>query len=241
MITHAGCSPEFDDAFDQMLGLTWRPWVGSCWMERPAKRRLLVVAESHYAHGKTHDEVTQNMEVTRRDRNYTRDVVLESLIEDDWDTPTLRNIPKLLFGDELLDRTRFWSEAAFYNFVQRPMNYNEGERPTWEDFYGGWPVFFRVIEMLQPSFCLFIGVEAANAFWHGLKQAGREPYAPELRTKVSRTRGRRAVLEVGEHKVELAFVQHAGRYFSWEGWHGYLQEEHPTLMAWLREERYSAA
>ena len=161
-------------------------------------------------------------------------------MNDDWDTPTLRNMRKMLFRDIPLDRSRFWGDTAYYNFVQRLMP-GPKHRPSWDDFYAGWPIFFRVLEVLQPSFCLFIGIEATKSFWHGLEQAGREPFAPELRTKVSRTRGRHAELEIQGRRVEIAFVQHTGRYFSWEGWHDYLQTQHPILMAWLSDEDYSSA
>lgn len=198
-----------------------------------------MVAESHYANGNTAEEIARAFEDRANNRRYTREVASESLVDDDWSTSTLRNIPKLLFGDTSLDRSRFWGETAYYNFVQRLMHGPEKERPSWEDFCGGWPIFFRVVEVLQPSFCLFIGVEAANSYSHGLKETGREPVEPEMRTKVSRTFVRRAILETQRGPVELAFVQHAGSYFSWEGWHAYLHAEHPSLMAWLRDEGYA--
>ncbi len=239
MNTPPGCSQDFDNGFDQIPGLTWQPWVGSQWAQRPAERRLLVVGESHYALGTTSEEIARNIETCSKHRSYTREVVSESLVEDDWATPTLRNIPKMLFGAKTLDRLRFWSEVGYYNFVQRQMNGPDGERPTGDDFLDGWPVFLHIVELLQPSFCLFIGVEATNSFWHGLQKAGWEPFWPERRSKVSRTWGRHAVLEVGGKKVELVFVQHAGRYFSWQGWNEHLQREHPALMEWLRDERYA--
>lgn len=239
MSTPEGCSGEFDGVFDKITGLTWRPWVGDQWAKRPADRRLLVVAESHYTDGTTPEEISLIFQERRNDPNYTRKVVDQSFVRGSWSTPTLRNIPKLLFGSGSYDRTRFWEQTGYYNFVQRLMDYSRKEQPAWNDFYNSWPVFVRVVEVLRPSFCLFIGVRATNSILQGLKRTGLESIELKTRSKVGRILGRSAVLPIEGGQVELAFVQHAGSYFSWKRWHAYLEAEHPELTAWLRDEHYA--
>jgi hypothetical protein len=40
---------QYDTAFLRDIpGLTWLPWVGELFLQRPANKRLLVVGESHY-------------------------------------------------------------------------------------------------------------------------------------------------------------------------------------------------
>ena len=39
-------STHFDTGFREIQGLTWLPWVGHLFPERPAHKRLLIVGES---------------------------------------------------------------------------------------------------------------------------------------------------------------------------------------------------
>lgn len=236
-----GCTSEFDSDIEQIQGLAWLPWVGSDWSTRPKERRLLVVGESHYASGKTDEEFARCFHDYNTNRYSTREVVSESFVDNDWETPTTRNIPKLLFGDGVVDRSRFWRHAGYYNFVQRAMNGPEHERPEVEDFKSGWSVCFQIIQILQPSICVFIGVTASKYLEYGMLRAGLQMSTLELRGKVNKTHGRRASLDLGAGQVEMAFVRHAGSYFSWQGWNAYLQTEHPDLMRWLDNEGYTTA
>lgn len=223
----------FDADFLRVDGLTWLPWVGHRYSERPTDRRLLVVGESHYVRGSTPEERQANRQKWHAYPQYTRDVVSESLIHRDWTTPTLSNIPKLLFRTSEIDCPRMWGDTAYYNHVQRMMDYDQDgqpERPAWEDFVTGWRVFGDVVRVLQPSHCLFIGVEAARSFSLG---------SITVTQQVGRTWARTAQLGIGGRSVELIFVQHLGKYFSWSQWHDYLQAQHLGFMTWLGRESYA--
>jgi len=175
------------------------------------------------------------------DRQYTRDVVYEALMYHEWSTPTLDNIPKLLFKTSEIDRVRFWSDSAFYNFIQRPMHYKKDnpERPSWNDFLLGWKVFAEVVRIIQPRYCLFIGVSAANSFNDSMTNQNLS-FAPAVWTeKISRTWARKAKVEIDGTTTELCFVQHTGKYFSWSQWHDYLQTNHSELINCLKDESYT--
>jgi hypothetical protein len=58
-------------------------------------------------------------------------------------------------------------------------------------------------------------------------------------TKIGRVWGRAVKLEIGDSEIELAFVRHIGKYFSWRSWHRCLQEHHAGMMKWLGEEHYA--
>ena len=223
----------FDTAFRSVQGLTWLPWVGQRYFERPTHKRLLVVGESHYFWGKTPEEAKANHSKESRNPQYTREVVSESLIGGDWTTPTLTNIPKLLFKTVDIDSIKLWGDSAYYNFIQRMMDYKQGdqpERPKGDDFAAGWRVFAEVIKILQPSHCLFIGVQAAKSYNLGSISCTKQ---------VGRTWARVAKLEAPDKTTELIFVQHLGKYFSWSDWHGYLQAQHPDFMSWIGAESYA--
>ncbi len=236
------CSLDFDPQLHAAKSLTWLPWVGAKYAERPENQRLLIVGESHYVRPKEGEDLAKMIEDHLNYPDYTRDVVSECLIHQEWPNRTLDTLPKLLFGTGEIDRERFWSDTAFYNFIQNPMHYNrEGspERPSWDAFVAGWTTFIAVVHILRPSHCLFIGVEAFNSFNHAMNEAGAIHEQVQWTEKVSNTYGRRASLTEASNPLTLAGVQHLGKYFSWSRWAVYLQRNHPDLMDFLKSGRYT--
>lgn len=235
-------STQFDKSFGSIEGLVWLPWVGEKLAGRPDTKRLLVAGETHYAKPDSPDKLAKVIQDHIDYKAYTRDVVSECLIDQDWPNRTLDTLPKLLFGTADIDREHLWADTAYYNFVQRMMHYNrEGqpERPTWDDFLIGWKVFVEIIRVLRPSHCLFIGVEASNSFDYAMKTAGVDHTAIRRTEYISRTQARVSSLTIDGHTTELIFVQHLGKFFSWSQWHGYLRSHHATLTDWMEAEHYT--
>ena len=231
----------YDDALLVVPGLTWLPWVGQGFVERPLKKRLLVAGESHYYRGDTPEKREAERKAYLTNPQSTRDVVSESLINQDWTTRTLTNIPKLLFQATAIDRPRLWADSAYYNFVQRPMDHNQGgqpERPTEDDFVAGWRVFAEVVRIIQPSQCLFIGVEAAKTFNDSMTRQKvpfeQVSFDPPLGGVCPRVAG----LEIAAAATKLVFVHHLGRCKVLSQWHDYLQAHHTGFMNWLEAESY---
>lgn len=241
-VEYLASGTDFDGALESVSGMTWLPWVGSRYGIRSCNERLLVVGESHYTRPSSPDQLAKIIQDHIDYRPYTRDVVSECLVHQDWRNRTLDTLPKLLFGTSSIDRVKLWSDTAYYNFVQRLMHYNrkgQPERPTWDDFVLGWQVFSDIVRILRPSHCVFIGVAAANSFDYALKTLGHS-HTPVQRTEyISRTQGRRASITIDGHMTEIAFVQHLGKFFSWSQWHRYLRSHHRELTAWLDAQRYT--
>lgn len=236
------CSSFYDVDFEKANGLTWLPWIGRKFPSLPAESRFLIVGESHYVRPKEGEDLEKVIEDHLRCPNYTRDVVWECLIYQEWPNRTLDTLPKLLFGSSDIDRELFWSDAAFYNLVQNPMHYNrEGspERPSWEAFVSGWATFMQVVRILQPSHCLFIGVEAFNSFNYSMTQCGGNFTEVSWTEQVGRTYGRKALITTEENEIELIGVQHLGKYCSWSSWREYLGRHHPDLMLHLGSTQYT--
>lgn len=221
----------FDEALGKVPGLTWLPWVGANYASLPAGRKILVVAESHYTNEQDPAKAPLSIRETEQDPTYTRAVVQESLVLQDWTTRTLSTMHQLFYSPG--DRPGFWGDLCFYNVVQRPMWYREGspERPSWEDFWRGWEVFVQVVEVLQPDHVLFIGVEAANHFNNVMTHLKREYNPVEFPAKVGSAYARFASVKVGDRQLPLHFIKHCGSYFSTDLWLDYLQREARDLMA----------
>lgn len=235
-------SIEFDADFRQCRGLTWLPWVGASYTERPQDQRILIVGESHYVRPARERNLAEVIQEHLSYENYTRDVVSECLIHQEWPNRTLDTLPKLLFGTSEIDRELFWCDTAYYNFVQSPMHYNrEGspERPSWESFVDGWGVFLQVVSLLRPSYCLFIGVAAFDSFNHVMSGAGVEHEEVQRTEKISRTYGRRASLHIDFNVASLIGIQHLGKYCSWSRWHDYLIRNHQDIVAILGSRNYA--
>ena len=234
----------YDVEFRSVEGLTWLPWVGQKFSERPPHKRLLVVGESHYYHEYTTPEEREAKRVDYlNDLQCTRNQVSQALVNHSWEggNRTLDTIPKLFFKTTEIDHPRLWGDSAYYNFIQRPMDYNqEGqpERPTWDDFVIGWKTFTEVIRIIQPSHCLFIGVAASGSFNFTMTSQNFSFEKISWPKKIGRTWARMAKLEVAGTTTELIFVQHLGKYFSWSQWHDYLQFQHANFMGWLGAESY---
>lgn len=233
---------DYDERLADASGLTWLPWVGASFVGRPEDQRLLIVGESHYVRPKEGDDLARVIADHMNYPAFTRDVVVECLINQEWANRTLDTIPKLLFGTGDIDRERFWSDTAFYNFIQSPMNYNqEGapERPSWDSYVSGWATFTKVIDILRPSHCLFIGVEAFNSFNYAMSEAGVRHEHVQWTEQISRTYGRLASVTNGSDTLTLAGVQHLGKYCSWSQWRDYLRRKHPDMVALLDAGRYT--
>lgn len=238
---HKYFAEEDDQRFRAIQGLTWLPWVGQRFRARPTNCRLLIAGESHYIGKECKPE---DMAKAKRDHmedpRYTRDVVQECLIDQYWHNRTLDTLPKLLFLTPNIDHARLWGDLSYYNFIQEPMDYSTDppERPSWEAFVTGWRVFLNIASILQPSHCLFLGVSASNSFNSVMRELGQQHNEVKWTKQVGRTNARFGSAYVDGKSIQMIFIQHPGKYFSWEHWNEYLKVSHPDLMAFMKAEQY---
>lgn len=226
-------SSPFDQALADASNVTWVPWVGKNYANLPGKRRVLIVGESHYSNENDPKKATAEIAERLNDKSYTRAIVSESLVGDEWTTRTLSTLHQLFYSPS--NRAAFWGDVAFFNIIQRPLWYRPGnpERPTWEDFRSGWEAFLAVVEILKPDHVLFIGVEAANHFNGFMAEYGHKHVAVKWPEKVGSVYARSASLAVDDRWTPLHFIKHCGSYFSTDRWSDYLHRNAPDLMASL--------
>jgi hypothetical protein len=198
--------------------LKWLPWVGRNYTEQ-SDVRLLVVAESHY--------YSESLKAHHGRADFTRKVVYECPIAAQWPNRTLGNITRLLPDSEPQEEGAPWTSIAFYNFIQRPMDYLRKERPTWPEFYHCWEVFFNLVRVLEPTHCVFIGVSASRTFDAAAEHAEVSHSKVEWHERIGNAYGRTCAADCGFGELPIAFVQHAGTHFSWPRWRAFLQEKLP--------------
>jgi hypothetical protein len=231
---------EYDTSFDNVPHLTWLPWIGADFSRRNSNKRLMIVGESYYSAEQNPEKIHADIKRIISLRTLTRDAVSECCVRNEWPNKTLDAIPKLLFATPHIDRSRFWSDTGFYNFIQRPMDYGKGERPGRDDLVRSWQVFVDVMRIIQPTHCVFIGVLAASRFNQCMTSANITFVGAKRTRRIGRTWARSAALQIDGKTIDLCFVQHSGKHFSWRQWHGYLNTDYSSLMTWLTNEAYTA-
>ena len=223
-----GASQFYDRELDRIKGLAWLPWVGAAVPTIANRRRILIVGESHYS-------TAADPIFTKGggDKEFTRRMVEKFAVRRTQTNPTFENIGKVLLGDWPTEHAALWSALSFYNFVQRPMH-ARAERPAHGDWVTGWAVFLKVLAVVQPSHCIFIGVESSHAFARMMEQC-KTSYEPiQHAAKIRRTWARTAKVWLGRKAVGLTFVRHCGQHFSWRDWHEFLKPRCATSLSALK-------
>lgn len=207
-----------DEIFSEIDGLTWLPYVGENYFNNDP--RILVIGESHYQE--------ENATSIRRakDVKLTRDMLTDFGINRKyWKTKIFQNFYKALFRTDKINSVELWKNLAFYNFVQRPMTNNK-KRPSKSDYENGWLTTFKLMEVLKPNVCFFIGVESSNHLHSVIKKSNFEKKSFKEDSKISNTKPRKAVItdKLG-NEIKLIFIQHTSSRFSWDKWNKYLKIE----------------
>ena len=226
---------KFDKQLTKINGLKWLPWVGDRFDLLSAENRLLIVGESHYLKDtpeskKRHDSPT-----------FTREVIEELAIKRQYyNTKIFQNLHRALFRNDDFDSQTFWNLVSFYNFIQRPMETNEG-RPTSDDFYQGWLTFFETIKVLKPKTCLFIGTGASNLIQKAIPKTDFEMKSRIKDAIISGCYPKRVTIKSSnDQKTDLIFIRHTSQMFSWQEWNGYLQKKIPNELNWFSEQLENA-
>lgn len=228
---------QFDKQFKLIDELAWRPWVGKNY-EASESPRILIVGESHYDKP---DKKYEFGETPQSWKDYTREIILESCINNDWSASTYENVQRLLHGNSKVDRCRYWSDISYYNIVQRIMDGTKNEQPSTQDFEQGWKAFVEVVKVLKPDHCLFIGVAASNHFNDSMTSLKQNFDGAVRMEKVGRYVPRTARIRVDDLDIPITFVKHAGSYFSWQSWRAFLQRQCPEMMKTIADRNYSTS
>lgn len=230
----------FDKGFRRAAefnGLTWYPWVGAKFAASEIK--ILVVAESHYSSESDPKRIARKLAEVADDIGFTKDVVWESHVNEWWQNTMVSGLHRALFKTSQLSeqgRKSFWGSVAFYNFIQRPMEYNAEvkERPSGDEFFAGWNTFVEVAKILKPDVVIFVGTTAMGCF----KQALSAMNMKHEETSCEYANGaysRFGWLETDNHRTSLISIRHTSSFFSWPTWNGVLMRRLPEVMKYLND------
>jgi hypothetical protein len=220
-----------DEQFLQINDLKWLPWVGDRFNSLTFENRLLIVGESHY-----HDNTSASIE-KHNSPTFTRKVVEELAIERRYyGTKIFSNLHRALFRNDDFDSPTFWSLVSFYNFIQRPMDSNKG-RPSYDDFYNSWFPFLKIIRILKPKTCLFIGTSTANSLAHALQTTDFSTDGVKWEDYISNAYAKTAIIKDKDgDETQLIFIRHTSQMFSWSKWNEYLQKKMQSELTWFDEQ-----
>ncbi len=221
-----------DNKLDQIKSLKWHPWIGKNFSS--SNRRLLIIGESHYYDGDSVETFERNNKLAA-EINFTRNTIFQTQIQKAYEHKPLKNLFLSLLGDAKRDEEKLWNQLAYYNFVQRSMNYSnlngekKTEQPTIKDFDNGWETFVELAKILKPTDCIFIGVRAAEPFERmmdilNIQRTDRIKH-PEINDVSPRT----ASIVIDGQQINLTFIKHTSAYFSPEAWRVFLEERHSKI------------
>jgi hypothetical protein len=223
----------FDSQIEQIPGLFWKPWIGSDF--KKLDNRLLIVGESHYISAQDEEEYTRKYDECKNSSSLTRDCIYESAILQDWCNNTYENTHRALLRTNSFNREELWKNLAFYNFIPRTMDYRKRERPNYVDFYNSWQTFIHLLEIINPTAILFIGVEASNSFNMAMEALNISFNGARWETRIGNTYSRTASLSHNENDIPLVFIQHASQFFSWSKWSEFIENKLPKHFHFLQK------
>ena len=230
-MTYHLVSELLDEKFKAIQDLSWFPWVGHNYLNLPEANRVLVVGESHYSNDGTAETIAKR----KNWPEYTRACINECPVNLEWRNPTLENIKKVLLGSAhgSVKNSKLWKNLSYYNFVQRPMEYSgrNKERPTDKDCVTGWQVFLELACLLKPKYCLFLGVGASKSYNAIVPNEVGSNTKIEYGSKVGSVYPRLASLVLCNSEIQLSFIKHPSKYFSWRKWHEFLSRGDKSIIS----------
>lgn len=221
-----------DSRLNKIPKLSWLPYLGTNYEEN--NNRLLIIGESQYAQGETAEDYQKDF-ARVNGIDFTRNAVLQTQIQNHYKHPALDNLLKALLGNSSIDKAKLWKNIAFYNFVQRIMDYSsfdskKTEQPTITDFDEGWKVFVDIVKILKPTDCIFIGVSAAMPFERMMDQLNIKRSDRISHDKIGNTNPISASVEIEDHITNISFIRHSSAYFSPEDWKPFLRKQHSEVI-----------
>ncbi|MDR3694672.1 hypothetical protein [Mucilaginibacter sp.] len=231
----------YDPLFKTLINqnvLKWKPWVGEDY-ETLEANRLLIVGESHYQW-----DNDDNAEETVNKNNWTRLLIHGKGLwgKEDATNPIIRNTERALFSRAVVEREfrhKLWRSVSFYNFIQAPMD-SLNHRPTAKQWEQGWDGFFKVVDILQPDYILFLGLEASNRtdfFSSALKNNDykcTKGIGKDTRVGSAFKRTRGIIANGAGYEASISMIGHPSNFFSWKAWAGVIKQQMPGYIQWLK-------
>ena len=212
-----------DDELYRTLGkiqkLKRLPWIGKNYYES----RILILGDSHYALNEAAEQEFKDP--------YSTIETIKSVIQT-GPYSFYRGLYDLFHIETKREIDNFWSNIAFYNFVQEVMK-SVHEKPSPIHRMEAWQCLAEVVKVLHPKFILFLGIRN----WYGTHALEKTDVSCELiwdTTKISRTKPAYGKLTTPQEVIPFSIIRHSAMGFNVPLWREYLQKKVPTIMSCLQ-------
>ncbi|AGC78547.1 uracil DNA glycosylase superfamily protein [Nonlabens dokdonensis] len=223
-----------DSEFKEITELKWLPFIGEKYFG--SEKKVVIIGESHYR-----DDNQKSIDWNNKP-TFTRDIHKIIALEKKYDrTKVFYYLNRALFrNDSRIDTKILWSKLAFYNFVQSSMHTRKS-RPNDNDYLNGWENYFKLLPILKPDFCIFIGVEASNYLKTAIKKSDFKIIDFKKSEKINGTFPREVKIEHSNGKVtKLLFIKHTSNFFSWDDWNIFIKKHYENELNWIKSGVYRA-
>ena len=223
-----------DEIFADINGLKWFPYVGENYF--PSDRKVLIIGESHYRDN-NQPSIDWNNKPT-----FTREIHKIIALDKKYDrTKVFYYLNRALFrNDERIDTKILWAKLAFYNFVQSSMHTRKS-RPNEDDYLKGWVNYFKLLPILNPDFCIFIGVEASNYLQKAIDKSDFKIKNFKTLEKINGTFPREVkIVHPNGKETKLLFIKHTSNFFSWDDWNVFMKKRYESELNWIKSGVYRA-
>lgn len=212
------------------LNPNWLPWIGKDFNSPENKKRILVVGESCY--------LTEDVDVNQDE--YIRKLIEKDGTLDGWyETNQFigqRHIKleQILSIDpnDVNSKRKFWEKSVYFNLIQTPLeSRDEKYRPLYPLFLTGWEVFFQLLAILNPHYCIMNGVQSYDHFYERYAEKFGYSTVEKIKLeKIGNTHPRKIILEniSSGNKIKILFIQHSSSRISkirLESWQTFIKSE----------------
>lgn len=223
-----------DSDFEQIEQLKWLPYIGEDYFS--SDKKIMVIGESHYRDDNQHS-IDWNNKPT-----FTRDIHKIIALDKKYErTKVFYFLNRALFrNDERIDTKILWAKLAFYNFVQSSMHTRKS-RPNEDDYLKGWVSYFKLLPILNPDFCIFIGVEASNFLEKAIEINEFKISDIKKSEKINGTFPREVkITQPNGKETKLLFIKHTSNFFSWDDWNIFMKKNYESELNWIKSGVYRA-
>ncbi len=218
---------QFDNDFNSIKSLKWKPWVGKNYLDKK-KPKLLILGESHYLWEGEKEalEILDNPKFTRAFIKNSG-LYFDSDYKGNSNAHIIRNTERVFFNqknssDEM--KRNLWYSVSYMVNVQRILP-SIDERPVFRDFVNGWKTIFEVIDFIKPDYIISLGVQSANSLSKATRESEVELLDFKKGNKVGNVYSRKAKIKCNNIEIPIIFIQHPSSYFSWVKWSEYVGKE----------------
>ena len=108
------------------------------------------------------------------------------------------------------------------------------ERPNLDDYEIAWELFLKIVDILHPTDCIFVGIESSQLFESTMAKYQIQYSEIDILEKINRVYPRKMSINMNpNYSVNIVFMKHSSCYFSPGKWYEFLTKQIPEAMEWI--------